>query len=276
MSEERGLPAIYIDGETKTGKGAAGLAIADGLRAEGYRVYYDIAGEFFRRYVALVRQELQLDETADLPSGVELEKAAAKVYESRRPFQKDLELGDLQRKSISESVAVLSKLPLVQKAGAEWYLQSAISAREQAADVLVLDGRNPRQRVSEVTAAKGPKVITVLDLYMTCAAEEAARRILLARGNSAPDEAQLGAQTAAVVRRREDDRHRTEVPFTAPVASITFVPGEISAQDIIEQSWQPQDGHEAPVSIMLDNTHISKPDMLAAVASLAQAALKWE
>jgi cytidylate kinase len=276
MSEApRGLRAIYIDGETKTGKGAAGLAIADALRADGLKVYYDIAGDFFRRYVAVVRQYLQLDEAAALPLGPVLEEAATKVYEWRKPFEKDLDLGDLQRQAISDSVAVLSKLPVVQQAGAEWYLRSAVAASEAGADVLVLDGRNPRQRVSEVTAVNGPQVPTVLDLYMTCTPEEAARRVLLTRGITAPTAEELKERTDAVIARRQEDRNRAEVPFTPPTASVLFDPVQASAAAAIAHSWQPlEPRHELPLTIVLDNTHLAKPDMLAAVAELARAALE--
>jgi cytidylate kinase len=276
MSEERGLPAIYIDGETKTGKGAAGLAISESLRAAGRNVYYDVAGDFYRRFVAIVRQDMQLDETAPLPTGPELEQTAAAVYESRKPFSPDPELGDLQRPAISESVAVLTQLALVQQAGIEWWLESVRSAVSSGADVIVLDGRNPREKVAKATAAEGPKVETVLDLYMTCGVEEAARRVLLSRGVTAPSADELQAQTDAVEQRRQQDRNRTESPFTAPTASVIFMPGIGSAEAAVAHSWQPQNGHELPLSIMLDNTHLAKPDMLTAVSDLALAALNRE
>jgi cytidylate kinase len=275
MSEERGLPAIYIDGETKTGKGAAGLAIAETLRHAGYQVYYDVGGDFYRRYVAIVRQELQLDEASPLPTGSQLEEAAADVYASRKPFRNDAELGDLQRPAISQSVAVLSQLALVQQAGAEWCLESVHAAIDSGADVMVLDGRNPRQRIDEVTA-NGPQVTTVLDLYMTCSPEQAARRVLFSRGRTEFSPEELEEQVDAVVRRRQQDRDRTEVPFVPPVASVIFTPGRAPAAAAIAHSWQPQNGHDLPLSIMLDNTYLDKPAMLAAVSELALAALARE
>jgi hypothetical protein len=223
--------------------------------------------------VAIVRHDLGLDEAAPLPTGPPLEQMAAIVYASRRPFTPDPTLGDLQRPAISGSVAVLSQLPLVQQAGAEWYLQAILAAQAAHAEVIVLDGRNPRQRVADVAAANGLQVSTALDLYMSCEAEEAARRVLLARGIAQPTAEQLSAQTAAVTTRRDEDRNRAERPFTAPEVSVPFRQGIGAAEAAVTASWQPEGDHELPLTIMLDNTHLAKPDMLAMVATLAATAL---
>ncbi|HVW23582.1 MAG TPA: hypothetical protein VHB51_03840 [Candidatus Saccharimonadales bacterium] len=265
--------AIYVDGETKTGKGAAGHAIADALKEAGYKVYYDVAGDFFRRYVALVREHLQLAEDQPLPTGEALEGAAAAVQVTGRAFDPKEDLGDLQRPSISGSVALLSELATVQMAGAEWYLHSAQQAVESDAGVMVLDGRNPRRRITTVTASSGPHIPTALDLYMTCAPKEAARRVLLTRGVTEPTDEELKAQTEAVVKRRDLDRKRGFVPFIDPAASTPFELGDDPA-DVIKKSWRPHDDHQLPITISLDNTDISKDEMLAAVIELAKAALE--
>src|SRR5206468_1136485 len=109
------LLAVYVDGETKTGKGAAGKAIAAALQAEGRRVYYDVAGDFYRRYVGWVRHQLKLNDNEPLPGGAELETVAQEVYLSGQAFMHNDELlGDLQRPAIGESVSKLGELPIAQ------------------------------------------------------------------------------------------------------------------------------------------------------------------
>src|ERR1019366_10618951 len=103
------LNVYLVDGETKTGKGSASKQIAKVLSREDQKVYYDVAGDFFRRYVALVRQELGLKEADALPVGKILEQAAQVVYDKQRAFELDDALGDLQRPAISNSVSVLGE-----------------------------------------------------------------------------------------------------------------------------------------------------------------------
>ena len=277
MSETTGgMVGVYIDGETKTGKGAASQAIAESLENKGLNVYYDVAGDFFRRYVALVRQELGLRETDALPIGEPLQHAAETVYEGRQAFERNESLGDLQRQSISESVSILGELAIAQRAGGEWWVMSTQRAVAAGADVIVLDGRNPRDRMHKQEAITGIKVPVVLDLFMTCEPGEAGRRELVKEGIDNPTADQLHAATEHVIGRRDRDRKRTELPFVAPTLSVLYVPGQSSVADTIKSSWHDHDGAELPVTITLDNTHIPKPDMLAAVTELADTAIRFK
>ncbi|HET9174282.1 MAG TPA: (d)CMP kinase [Candidatus Saccharimonadales bacterium] len=274
MSESRSpLLGVYVDGETKTGKGAAGHAIADALRQEGLAVYYDVAGDFFRRFVALVRLDLGLQEEDELPEGAELEAAAERVYNSREPFAQRDDLGDLQRPAISHSVAVLGKLPLVQKAGGEWWAMTMRLAVAAKAEVVVLDGRNPRSRVQDQVADTGIQPVTALELFMTCEPEVAARRALLAKGVLSPVPNQLAEETRYVITRRELDRQRDENPFQLPEHSVAYDPATSTPQAIIDRSWSSKNSTELPITITLDNTHLAMTDMLHAVTQLAVVAV---
>lgn len=267
------LLAIYVDGETKTGKGAASAAIADALSAKGYTVYYDVAGDFYRRYVALVRINLGLSEDDKLPTGDVLERAAREVYESGEQFKPNPHLGDLQRRSISKSVSVLGELPLAQQAGREWWAMTLRNAREAEADVLVVDGRNPRRRVMEQVEPTGIDVHSALDLFMTCEAREAARRVLLGEGIKNPTDEQLTSEEVKVADRRSRDRQRLDTPFLQPDAAIHFVPGNVTTDEILSASWHPGPGIVLPRTLILDNTTISKPFMLETVTTLAKTAV---
>lgn len=270
------LLAVYVDGETKTGKGAAGGAITAALRAEEAHVYYDVAGDFYRRYVAWVRLELGLADDDALPVGAVLEETARRLYESGKAFERDdRRLGDLQRPAISESVSKLGELPLVQQAGIDWWAETLVRAREEAADVVVLDGRNPRLKVAEAQKRTHIAVRIALDLYMTCEAAEAGRRVLRGRGVAEPSAGQLATATREVVARRDRDRNRPVHPFVAPSPVLDYDPAAMSADTAIKTSWEPQGPAELPVAVRLDNTHLTELQMLAAVRSLAVAAVHF-
>jgi cytidylate kinase len=268
------LLGVYIDGETKTGKGAASQAVADTLTSKGLHVYYDVAGDFYRRYVALVRRQLGLGESDELPTGAQLEEAARTVHESRQAFEKDESLGDLQRPAIGKSVSVLGELPIAQKAGSEWFAISAERAKEAGADVIVLDGRNTRARMEEQLDGKGVVIHTVLELFMTCDPREAARRTLLGNGIGSPTDEQIEKERVNVISRRERDRNRATNPFILPAISVAYVPGETSIADVLKQSWVEHERAELPLAVTFDNTDISKTEMLKAVSDLAVAAVE--
>lgn len=267
------LLAVYVDGETKTGKGAAGKAIAEALQQAGYKVYYDVAGDFYRRYVALVRRELQLDEEAALPTGPALEKAASKLYGDGSVFTYRGDLGDLQRPAISQSVSVFGELALAQQAGRDWWAMTARQARAAGAEVIVVDGRNPRSRMATQAAKTGILPRTALDLYLTCEPAEAARRVLLGRGIQNPAAKEIEAEAALVMKRREQDRTRTEEPFIVPTVYETYVPSEGRVEAMLNRALEPHGDAALPVTITLDNTDLTKSEMLAAVIELATAAV---
>lgn len=268
------LLAVYVDGETKTGKGAASKAIATALTEENLKVYYDIAGDFYRRFVALVRIRLGLDETDVLPTGKVLEVAARAVYETKQPFEPNDTLGDLQRPAISQSVSVLGELPLAQKAGAEWWAMTLQLAQQADADMLVVDGRNPRSRVRDAAIRTGINVRTALDLYMTCEALEAGRRTLRVEGIKSPTDEQLEIARQKVVLRRSRDRERPDYPFIVPSHTLPFEPSKSTASEIVRRSWDDQ-SDDLPITITLDNTHFTEPEMLSAVRALASAAVAY-
>jgi cytidylate kinase len=270
------LLGVYIDGETKTGKGAASKIIASSLTDKGLNVYYDVAGDFYRRYVAQVRKHLGLTDEDALPTGKVLEDAARIVHEKRSAFEKDESLGDLQRPAIGTSVSVLGELATAQRAGAEWWLITAKMAKDAGADVIVIDGRNPRLRMAEATQSSGVAVKTSLNLFMTCDPDEAARRTLLGTGVKQPTDEQIATERINVIGRRERDRQRAENPFILPNKSVPFIPAVMSVSSVIRQSWHKQpDGSELPTTVTIDNTKISKPEMLAAVSSLACSAVDF-
>lgn len=137
----------------------------------------------------------------------------------------------------------------------EWYARTALRAYEEGADILALDGRNPRLRVDEQLAAHDRRVQPALDLYMLCDLHEAARRTLLGQGVAHPTAEQLAAMFETLRARRTRDRHRTDNPFIVPVASVAFLPGQTTPESVVQRSWQAAD---APLTITLDNRPLLK------------------
>lgn len=270
------LLAVYVDGETKTGKGAAGKAIARALEEHGLRVYYDVAGDFYRRYVAWVRLDLGLADTDLLPLGSVLEETASKLYMSGQAFKHDETLlGDLQRPAISESVSKLGELPIAQQAGIEWWGKTLQLAAEEEAEALVLDGRNPRLKVREAQATVHIPVRIVLDLFMICEPEVAGRRLLAGRGISNPDKMQLEAATREVEMRRQRDRQRPVHPFVVPNESVPYDLAAATAEEVIRKSWQLAGATDVPVAIQLNNSHLAMDVMLGCVSELAATAVDY-
>ena len=268
------LITVLVDGETKTGKGAASKAIAQALQNAGYQVYYDVAGDFYRRFVALVRLELKLTEDDVLPTGPKLNKAAHEIHQRREAYNPELELGDLQRPAISKSVAVLAELPIAQQAGAEWWQISIVNAISSGADVFVVDGRNPRDRVKDVLKQAGTDVVTALDLYLTCDPREAARRNLLLSTTNELSSSDIEAESVHILERRTRDRQRDEYPFLLPKYTVTYDIDNMTSKEILDASWIKQEDFDPPVTVILDNTYIAKETMINAVSDLAVAAVR--
>lgn len=268
--------AVFVAGETKTGKGAAGDTSANALTDAGYLVYYDVAGDYMRRFTELVRRNLGLGEQDSLPDlkDESLQQAAKSVYESRQAFEKDESLGDLQRESISNSVSILSELPVTQQAHKEWLTQSVVRARKIGANVIMLEGRNLRIRLNEQESSIQKNIVTVLDLFLTCDPETAARRTLLARNIPSPTQEQVKDETVIVIKRRDHDRNRPVNPFIMPAVFEEYVPGQSDVEDVVHRTWDQHGDADLPVSIVLDNSKVKKPDMLDAVSRLAVAAVK--
>jgi cytidylate kinase len=270
------LLAVYVDGETKTGKGAAGKAMAEALKNKGLNVYYDVAGDFYRRYTAWVRIALGLNEDDALPNGDMLEKVATEVYKSGQAFKIDNErLGNLQRPAISKFVSQLGELPVAQYADEDWCSATIEQAAAQGAEVIVIDGRNPRVKLQAASTRVGIALKVVLDLFMTCDTAEAGRRLLLSRGVNKPSAEQVKLASDEIAKRRAQDRQRPVNPFVTPAVSVPYDLNGMDIKEVITASWRPRTDAELPVAINIDNTGITEPEMLAAVRELALAALEF-
>ena len=265
------LYAIYIEGETKTGKGAASEAIANALKRHDISVYYDVAGDFFRRFTAIIRRELKLSPSDPLPPREELIAIAVKLYKNAKAFSLDSSLGDLQRPEISNCVSQLGELPIAQEAAVDWYAQSVKQAHSSGAQVMVLDGRNPRRHVEGHVQDHNTR--TILDIYMTCQPTVAAQRVLLGDGIAKATIPQLEPIIQNITDRRQRDRQREEWPFWWPAVHLPFIPGQDSVTAAINASLQPTASAELPLPIVIDNSYVPKPTMWKAVADLTLIAL---
>jgi hypothetical protein len=258
--------AIFVEGETKTGKGAASEAIAKTLEEHGLQVYYDVAGNFFRRYVAIIRRQLQLAEDAALPATAELTAIATELYTNGGAFDLDDSLGDLQRSTISRCVSILGELPIAQQAASDWFGMSLKQAHAVGADVLLLDGRNPRLHIEALSVELGLTIRTILDVYMECDPNVAASRMM----NATASAEEVQAAASIIIDRRRRDRMRPEWPFIEPAKSIKCTPGERLAADIIADTQK----ELLVLPVVLDNSRVSKAELEQSLADLTSAALE--
>lgn len=188
------------------------------------------------------------------------------------PYDPAIDFGDLEHPRIGNSVSVLGELTTAQMAAEIWWAKTAEGARNSGADILVLNGRNPRQRLS------GIDMDLALELVVECDVEEAGRREAFKKakrqGLEAPSLDMIRLEVQGIADRRRRDRNREDNPYAAPAFMLPFILGESSAQMIVDTSWTSGcTRFELPHPIGFDNTTMPMEDMKASAAQLAITAL---
>jgi cytidylate kinase len=269
MSE---LLVACVDGESRTGKTTASEGLTEALENLGLNVYHDSGGSFYRRLVAKVRSDLKLSEDDPLPQGEELTQAAQRASNDPSVYDSRTDFGDLDRPSIKNSVSVLGETAVAQAAGDRWYRETAKKALESGADIFVVDGRNPRDRLRE-QAGEHMDLKFLLELIVECNPEVAARRSLgLDRPHSDQD---IADEAEKINIRRHKDRHRLINPYLPPTLSKRYTPGFDDAEETIEAIWQPRsDELEPPTPVVLDNSFMTREQLRTAVADLGAASIQ--
>jgi hypothetical protein len=268
------LLLVTVEGEAKTAKTTGGFAITQALHGVGYKVYEADAGAFFRRLTICALEFLgyqDLDSDTREITSEELCARLVEVVENSAAFA-DREWPSLQSLLVERYVSVIGNSTKAQDAMDDWYGKVLSIAQNGEYDVLVINARNPRDRLRGLLSP-------TLDLVVYCEPGEAARRILFARGITEPTGEQLSAQTADVERRRHLDRNRDKYPYVDPkhIVEYTDMTPE-SAGLFIRQSWSAEYTNSAagelPATIRLDTTHIDLAQTKAIIAALALAAVK--
>lgn len=261
--------AIFLDGESKTGKTTVGAAIEADL-AKDYKVYKAIAGSFYRRLTVLALEayggQYAHDDLTWLEDGIR------DAIDSREAYNEDRNWEDINSKPIDELVSVAGQFPITQAAGKEWWPIMADTALRQGAEVLVVDGRNPRAKLAEWRATHDMPI--ALDLCVYCDPDVAAQRYLGAQDVAEPTAEQLAATRAEIMKRRELDRNRSVAPYVEPPNQIEFDSGVSDAIQVVGQAFA-ADVPERPQVIRFDTTHSPLEITQVTAGQLARAALDY-
>jgi len=265
------MRVITLDGFPQAGKTRSGSAMAEELSSE-FAVHFGTAGSFFRTVTAAVIEELgQENEARIVASETKLDDAICAVLEKDIVHDTRRDWGNLCRPAISNLVPVVSKRQTVQKAGQGWYQRTAKNAEDSGTEILIVDGRNPRARLLDwMNEGKGE---SVLDLFITCSVEEAARRSLAASSDCKPTQQELSTECASILKRRQLDMTREHRPLQLPIYPVEFVPEFDDVVHVVDSSNKLANGDGIPKTILFETTYVAKQDMTCQAISLAKAAL---
>lgn len=258
------MVAIFLDGESKSGKTAVGRHIKQVLEVSGHQVRLVVAGYFFRTVAVLtLRSDFDRNSEESLAAAVRGVLGSAELLD-------EINESALHTPEIDEWVSRIAQFDFVQSAAQGWRQQSAQKALDDGIDVVLLDGRNLRAKLSDWL--EKTNVAVALELIIFCRAEVAARRYLMDAGNVSFSEQELQAATVMITERRQMDRRRNEAAYQEPVDPIILRPGEIQATDALEVAFA-EATVNPPRPILFDNSDVPLADGLATVEALASAAI---
>lgn len=266
MHVHKPIPVVSIDGGAKTSKSTVMSAVADILQTK-MRAKTADAGAFYRRVTAAVFNVLGAEDLTNFTEQ-QIDKAIDQAIANGTAFDDDFVWGDLERPSVSRWVSVTSKRPIVQQEAMKWWAITASQARSDA-DILVVNGRNPRIHLAE--QLQNGEVKIVLELFTMCQPREAARRKLLGHGITDFTEAQLAEETQGIIDRRNLDLTRPTDTFIEPTNLLPYALSD-QPKEVVQKMWQGSKS-EVPLPISFDTTHMTKLEMIDAAQKLALAAL---
>ncbi len=256
--------AIFLDGESKSGKTAVGRAIQATLEQNGYSTSVIVAGNFFRRLTVLALKSKPTVAEADW-----LEPAVQKVLSGHEIYETDYDASELDLPEVNALVSEVGKMDFVQAAAGLWRVKAADLALVSNAAVLMFDGRNLRTKLANWLTKN--KVPIVLELVIACSAEAAASRYLADGGNKNPTSAELADATEMVNQRRLADRNRRQAPYIDPENPVELIAGQPAvalAQAFAINTTSP------PRAIRFDNSEVPRDVGLATVSELALLAVR--
>jgi hypothetical protein len=277
------MRTALLNGPSKTSKTTIGEGIRDYAQDElSLSVVCADAGEHYRKITVATRLRLGVL-GLELPPEDELSEAVAMVLKDHEADDPDRHWGDLHAPGVNAWVSTaIANRPNVKADASGWYERTAQNALNKGTDLLIINGRQPRQVLAPWLGEVGLR--PSMELWTDCHPIIAAERVLKARAK--PFTRRQVQQEAALIRKRRlaDARH-AEFAMTPPRNPVQYVhyPSklEVMASLAVEESWRPNgvDGHadtseeDLPRMIRFDNSYLDKPSMIRAASLLTQAAL---
>lgn len=249
--------AIFLDGESKSGKTAVGRSIKKTLENHGYNVRLIVAGHFFRFLTKLAIERMPLG-VADIS-----DDTIRSVLNSAELYGEMPEAESLNTRQIDKWVSRVGQRGFVQDAANDWRVKVAQKALEDGIGIVLLDGRNLREKLGGW--AKQAGVPTALELIIACRPEVAAARYL---GRNHPTAERLAAAAKQIAERREMDRKRTEAAYAEPANVVNLRPGIEHIGHAVQEAWG-EDTANPPRPIRFDNSDVPLKTGLATVTELA-------
>jgi cytidylate kinase len=250
--------AIFLDGESKSGKTAVGRNIKQSLEDQGYKVRLIVAGHFFRFLTKLALESLPVG--ADEISDAQIHA----VLDSPELYGEMPDVQALNTHQIDKWVSRLGERGFVQEAANNWRIKTAQRALDDGIEIVLLDGRNLREKLADW--AKGAQVRAALELIIACRPEVAAARYL---GGRHVSQTQLVTVTEQINERRRMDRQRAEAAYVDPAKAVALRPGSENVAAAVETAWAPE-VEDPPRPIRFDNSDVPLKLGLATVTELAE------
>lgn len=261
---------IFLDGESKTGKTTVGLAIQKAL-SQNYKVHSAAAGSFYRRLTLLALEMhggYSPGDTSWLETYLQRAIDSGSAYDETRDWTKT------HSKEVDELVSVAGQFEFMQAAGREWWYKTADLALSQSADVLLVDGRNPRAKLASWRADRPGVMPIALDLCVYCSPEVAGERYARVHSNGKPTPEQVAVACNSIAERRRLDRTRAATPYVEPENQLLFEPRDDDAALAIRKSFEDV-VDEPPRVIRYDTSNSPIEVNLLQAGSLANFAIDY-
>lgn len=274
ITPEAKLEVITLDGPAGCGKTTNSRAASEALTDLG-NVGLESAGRCFRSITASVQEEFGPD--ADMYADPQkLDECIETVLELPQTFDASY-WDNLDSPAVEGLVSVVGSRPIAQTAGERWYTLVTQAAIDKGLDLLVIEGRNPRDRIQSFIDEG--KVISALDLMILCDPRIAAARVYRRAHPEVHDASEipediLDDMTIKLVLRRNRDLMREVNPFRHPTYSLTFQQGRDLAEGITDRARYHAASSRLPLTINFDTSHMKLEPMKDAVRALARSAVR--
>ncbi|HLZ15066.1 MAG TPA: hypothetical protein VKQ34_03665 [Candidatus Saccharimonadales bacterium] len=273
MSHE--LNVALVAGGAQSSKSSISEAMAAYAEHCGLRVVYGDAGKHYRRLTTLTRDQFP-GAGAELPPEDELADAISVVLKSHEADDEERDWGDLHTPGINAWVSHVANRHPVKADALAWFERTGDRALDRESDLLVINGRQPRQVLASWLARTG--LVPVVELWTQCDPTEAAHRSF--KGRPYTEEEFDSARDKIVVRRVADTQH-TEYAVRRPRPLVPYRTHDLSdvglrwaASLAVDLSWLTTGNEGAlPHSIGIDTTKIPYERMVAATGFILDAAL---
>lgn len=263
---------LTVDGPSVSSKSSV-LKVAFGELSLSADVQCEVAGDFFRGVTAGIYQEVG-DDIDRVTSDPETLDRFIECVLNGRGVNQPTSPDDLDAAVIDANVSKIGQRDITQYAIQGWYDSKIEQAVRAKRSFLVLDGRNPRERIRQ--HIEDETVVSALDLLLNCSVSVAATRALLraSRHSEVPiDDSPeaVAIKEREIIERREMDARRKIYPYKPPLFYLDYREWE-TGEGLVAKSWG-NAINGLPTTIRLDTTQLTLDEQSGKVRELVGAAV---